>query len=66
MKFTLLLLASVYLPLLQGAKIKINIHLPDDYVHSQQRNSRQAAATACSDKVTVPRSRLCYTVNSGY
>ena len=58
MKFTLLLLASVYLPLLQGAKIKINIHLPDDYVHSQQRNSRQAAATACSDKAMVSRDTL--------
>ena len=51
MKFTLLLLASVYLPLLQGAMIKINICLPDDYVYSQQCNSPQAAATACSDKI---------------
>ena len=58
MKLTLLLLASVYLPLLQGAKIKINIRLPDDYVYSQQRNSRQAAATACSDKVMISRSAL--------
>ena len=58
MKLTLLLLASVYLPLLQGAKIKINIRLSDDYVYSQQRNSRQAAATACSDKVMVSRNTL--------
>jgi hypothetical protein len=57
-KLTLLLLASVYLPMLQGAKIKINIRLPDDYAYSPQRNSRQAAATACSDKVVVDRSTL--------
>ena len=55
-KLTLLLLASVYLPLLQGAKIKINIHLPDNYI--QQRNSRQTASTACSDRVAVSRETL--------
>lgn len=55
-KLTLLLLASVYLPLLQGAKIKINIRLPDDYI--QQRNSRQTASTACSDRVAVDRKSL--------
>ena len=55
-KLTLLLLVSVYLPLLQGAMIKINIHLPDDY--GQQRNSRQTASTACSDKIIVRRESL--------
>ena len=55
MKLSLLLIACVYLPLMQGAKIKINIHLPDDY--AQQRNSRQAG-TACSDKVQVSRQSL--------
>ena len=56
MKLTLLLLASVCMPLLQGAKIKIPVRLSDDYI--QQRVSRQAGSTACSDKITVSRETL--------
>lgn len=55
MKVSLLLLAVVCVPLLHGARIKINIHMPHDY--TQQRNIRQAD-TACSDKVTVSRESL--------
>ena len=50
-KLTVLLLASVCMPLLQGARIKIPIRLPDDYI--QQRVSRQTGFIACSDKVIV-------------
>ena len=51
---------SIYLALLlpvQGVKIKLNVHLSNDYSH--QRNNRQAACcTACSDKVEVSRQSL--------
>lgn len=57
-KYSLLLqfAALLLLQQVQGARIKLNIHLSNDYF--QQRKSRQAHSTACSDRIKVSRQSL--------